>query len=39
MFIEGKWYTEPEIICLIKQLKNKIEELEAKQGKDCDCND
>lgn len=34
MFIDGKWYSEPEIICLVHRLKDKIKELETKQEKE-----
>jgi len=30
MYIDGKWYTEPEIVAFVHKLKDKIIELELK---------
>lgn len=29
MYMDGKWYTEPEVVAYVKSLKEKIKELET----------
>lgn len=36
MCIDGKWYTEPEIVSFVHKLKNKIAELEHKVKENID---
>lgn len=35
MFIDDKWYTEPELAAYIKELKARNAELEAKHWDEC----
>lgn len=35
MYIEGRWYTEPELAAYIKELKARNAELEAKHWDEC----
>lgn len=33
MYIDGKWFTEPEVIAYVKTLKDKITKLESTNSK------
>lgn len=33
MYIDGKWFTEPEVVAYVKILKDKITELESTNNK------
>lgn len=35
MYINGKWYTEPQVVAYVKELESKISELESKHRNEC----